>query len=240
MYILMLPKITQPTFPDKLPSTGKTIRYRTMTAREEKVLLFAKESKKPSDILDAVFQVVSACLVEGPSPEDLTIFDLEWLFIKIRAVSVDNVADVIYVDNADGKDRKFSINLNDVNVRFPEPAPEKKVDVADGMAMELRWPRAVLYTDEALIEAREADAMEKLLVSCIEKIYDRDQVYDPRESTQEEMVEWVRDLPLEAYEKAVDFIVRVPHVFYEVKYVNDNGDERTIALTSLSDFFTFA
>lgn len=236
----MLPKIVAPSFPDKLPSTGESVRYRTMTAREEKVLLMAKESKSPADVLDAVLQVVSACLVTGPGQDELTIFDLEWLFIKIRSVSVDNTAEVTYVDHGDGQERKFTIDLNKVVVRFPEPAPESKIDVGDGMVVELRWPRAELYADAELIESREAEAMERLLARCVSRVYDRDQVYDASEVPPDEMLEWVRDLPLEAYEKAVDFLVRVPHVFYEIDYVNASGDERKITLTALSDFFTFA
>lgn len=235
----MLPRTQHATFTTTLPSNGKKARYRLMTAREEKILLMAKETAEPSDILSAILQVVRNCLVDEPL-QPLSIFDLEWLFIQIRSVSVAAISDQSYIDNEDGLQYDFQIDLTKVVVKYPEPKPDQKIQVGDDIFMELRWPPAELYADARLISAPGAEAFERLLASCIDQIYDAENVYDPKSETQDEIVEWIQDLPLDAYEKAQSFLSSVPHVFYELKYTNSKGDERTITLTSLSDFFTFA
>src|SRR4051812_10287762 len=98
----MLPKITHPVFATEIPSSKKTVRFRPFTAREEKVLLIAKQSEDETDIMGAIKQVVNNCVVtEGFDVDKLTIFDLEFLFIQIRVKSVSNLAPVSYKDNAD-------------------------------------------------------------------------------------------------------------------------------------------
>jgi hypothetical protein len=233
-----LPRTTHPTFTTNLPSTGKTVRFRTMTAQEQKVLLYAKETKSPSDVLNAILQVVSACVVD----EDVTkfaIFDLEWLFIQIRIVSVSNESQVAYVDAADGKTYEFKVDLTKVEVKRPEITPEGKIEVADGIVMQLKYPSAAIYANEKIVTSDGTDAFDMLLAHCIDKVYDQDQVYDPAEDSVEDTVAWIQGLSLEAYEKAQDFLSSIPHVYYSIEYTNELGDKQEIKLTSLSDFFTF-
>jgi hypothetical protein len=234
-----LPKPKHPTFTTKLPSTGKTVRFRTMTAQEQKILLFAKESKQPSDVLNAILQVVNMCVVDGCEVDKIAIFDLEWLFIQIRIVSVSNESEVTYIDNDDEKSYDFKVDLTKVEVRFPETAAESKIEVADGIVMQLKWPTAVLYSDDKLLSSDQAEAFERLLAYCIDKVYDQDQVYDPSDDPLEDTIKWIQELSLESYEKAQEYLSRIPHVYYKIDYKNAAGDDREIVLTSLSDFFTF-
>lgn len=233
-----LPKPVHPTFTTKLPSNGKTIRYRTMTAQEQKVLLFAKESKAPNDVLNSILQVVRACVVDADVNE-MTIYDLEWMFIQIRIVSVSNESQVAFVDEEDGETYTFKVDLTKVIVKTSEEEAPNRIEVADGLVMQLKYPSAVLYSDETLVTSNEDEAFDRLLAHCIDKVYDKEQVYDPSEDPIEDTLSWIKELSLESYEKAKDFLSLVPHVFYQIDYVNKAGDKREIKLTSLSDFFTF-
>ena len=244
-----LPRTRHPTFKTKLPSSGETVTYRMMTAREEKILLIAKQGGSATDALNAVLQVVGNCVV---SPEvdvrKVTVFDLEWLFVQIRIVSVGGESEVSYEDPADDRDpdgnkplHTCKVDLTRVEVRRPDPEPERRIRVGESVVMEFRWPRAELYASGDLLAATDpAEAFEILLASCVDKVYDEEQVYDASEETLVELRDWVQDLSLEAYEKAQEFLSSVPHLHYEISYVNTKGDERKIALTSLTDFFTFA
>src|SRR4051812_20105698 len=101
---MSLPKIQHPTFNAEIPSTKKSVRFRPFTAREEKVLLIAKQSEDETDIMGAIKQVVNNCVISDAFDVDkLTIFDLESLFIKIRIMSVSNLAPVSYKDHGDEK-----------------------------------------------------------------------------------------------------------------------------------------
>jgi hypothetical protein len=135
----LLPKIEHPTFKIKIPSTEKTHSFRPFLVKEEKILLMAKESKSTSDILSAIRQIVINCSVDEKFDIDkLALFDLEYIFLKLRSISVDNVVKVAYRDNEDSKlyyfevDRKicftsettsfkmFSIDLSYVSMNLSE------------------------------------------------------------------------------------------------------------------------
>ena len=109
---MALPKITHPTSDVTIPSNKKKIRIRPLLVREEKILLMAKETKDETDILVALKQVVNNCIITpNIDINDFTIFDLEYLFIKIRCFSIGNITNVAYVDNEDEKTYNFSVHI---------------------------------------------------------------------------------------------------------------------------------
>jgi len=118
---MALPKITHPMFDVIIPSTKTKIKIRPMLVKEEKILLMAKNGEEETEILAAVNQVVNNCIItDGIDVDKLALFDVEYLFVKIRAVSVSNVSKVSYKDNEDEKIYDFEVDLNNVEVKFPE------------------------------------------------------------------------------------------------------------------------
>lgn len=237
---MTLPKIQHPTFSTEIPSTKKSIRYRPFTAREEKILLMAKQSGEEADVMAAIKQVVGNCvLTEGFDIDKLTVFDLEHLFIKVRIISVSNMVSVSYRDNGDNKIYNFDVDLEKVQMVWPSTEPPSIV-LGDNMSMTLRWPTAELYTDAQLVNANGPDAMERLVAKCISKIFAGDQTYDPSTYKTEEVVEFIEDIPTSAWEEVRKFFDNMPHLLYVIEYKNSNGDDRRIELSALTDFFQFA
>ena len=117
---MALPKINQPTFDLIIPSTKKRLKVRPMTVKEEKLLLIAKSSTESRDHIEAIRQVVNNCIVGSENVDMMCLFDLEYLFLKIRANSVSNIAKAAYKDHGDGKIYQFDIDLNTLEVKFPE------------------------------------------------------------------------------------------------------------------------
>ena len=114
---MSLPKLSYPIFELTLPSTKQTIRYRPFLVKEEKILLTAQASGEPKDILLALRQVINNCvLTEGIDIEQLTTFDLEYLFIKIRAKSVNNVIKLAYKDLDDEKRYEVEVDLSLIHI----------------------------------------------------------------------------------------------------------------------------
>ena len=135
-----LPKIKHPIYEFKVPSMGTKESFRPFLVKEEKVLLMAKSSEDPSDAMRAVKQIVNNCAIsESFDVDKLTIFDLEYLFLQLRAVSVSNIVKVSYRDNEDGKVYDFGIDLKEVDVEFPEGI-EKVIRVTDDMGIVMKWP----------------------------------------------------------------------------------------------------
>jgi hypothetical protein len=266
---MSLPKIDVPTFELEIPSTKQKVKMRYMRVKEEKILLMAKEGSDPGEILNSVKQVVQNCIVEAFDPksfdlDNLAIFDIEFLFLRLRAQSVSDKAEVAYIDNDEvatameeipGGDKKydlemakaqraatytFNIDLNTVDVQFPEKL-EKNVKVNDKVGVVLRFPPASLYSDKDFMNATGENLVNMLIKKSIETVYEGDKVTEmaknPREK--QELDEWIDSLDVKVYNKLKEFFTNLPHLFYEIKYTNKNGKDRTITLTTLNDFFSF-
>ena len=113
----MIPKVKHPITTLTVPSNGKKISVRPMLVKEEKLLLMAKESKQVGEVLAAIKQVVGNCIIDKNFDIDkISIFDLEYLFLQLRAISVSNVVKVSYEDPEDNKTYDFDIDLQKIEV----------------------------------------------------------------------------------------------------------------------------
>lgn len=234
-----LPKIKHPVFEFVVPSTGKKESFRPFLVKEEKILLMAKTSEEPNEILRAVKQVVNNCALSKSFDIDrLAIFDIEYLFIQLRAISVNNVVKVSYRDNEDDEIYEFAIDLKEVKVQFPEKI-DRVIKITDRMGIQMRYPSASIFDDKDFFGSGD-DAFYELVLRCIDKIYDGEEIYDPSEYSKEEVEQFLDDCGIETFEKVQLFMTNVPKLYHKLEYKNKNGNQRIIELTSLTDFFTLA
>jgi hypothetical protein len=234
---MALPKIGYPTFELILPSTKETVKYRPFLVKEEKILLTSQASGEANDIINAVKQVINNCiLTDKINVDGLTTFDLEYLFIKIRAKSVNNVINLTYRDMEDDQKYMVEINLDEVEIK-EDPNHVTKFDIGNGYGLVMKYPRADLTNSLKFVEG-EMDAFFEVLKSSIDSVYDAESVYKLSDSTPEEVDEFIQSLDTKAFKKIQDFYSTMPKLFYEVKYTNSLGNEKVIPLTSLTDFFT--
>ena len=187
-----LPKFTSPMFDVIIPSTNKKTKIRPMLVKEEKILLIAKEAGEEGDILNSIKQIVNNCLVDDNiDVNKMSIFDLEYLFIRIRSVSVSNISTVVYIDNEDQKSYKFDVDLDKVKVIFPEKI-EKTIKLSETSGIILKYPDGSLYSDKLFSEKSETEIFEAMVLNCIEKIYDEDKIDIPSEYSLYELIEFFR------------------------------------------------
>lgn len=234
-----LPKISHPLFDVTIPSNNKTIKIRPMLVKEEKILLIAKSGGDPRDALTAVKQVVNNCILDDKINVDtLTTFDIEYLFLKIRAYSISNVSKVAYVDAEDDETYEFEVNLDDVIVKFPEDI-DKKVKVNDDITVMMKYAPAALMTDEDFTKTDINRYFDMLIAYCVDKIYEGDEEFDLKDISKEELQKYLEEeFDPVSYDKMRKFVVNMPRLHYEINYTNSKGTERKILMTSLVDFFT--
>lgn len=220
-----------------IPSTKKKIKIRPMLVREEKILLMAKTGEDANEILSAVKQVVNNCIVDSDIDIDkLALFDIEYLFVRIRSISVNNVSKVSYRDNEDNKIYDFEVDLEKVEVKFPESL-EKNFSITDKAGIIMKYPEASLYSDKTFLETPAEKILDTLILRCIDKIYDGDSMMDPKNFTEKDLVEFVDNLDVNTYDKLRKFFNALPTLYYKIEYVNENKNTRTIEMTALTDFF---
>ena len=233
---MSLPRIEHPIFKLKIPSSKREIRFRPFLVKEEKILLIAKASEQENDILLAIKQVVNNCALDDLDIDKLALFDVEFLFLKIRAQSVNNIVSVTYRDNEDSMDYDFDIDLNNVIVTFPDNH-EKTIKLSGTSGIVMKYPEASLYDDKDFLNSGE-EAFYQLVLRCIEKFYDEETVYDTKNYTVAEIADYVDNLDVKTFDKIRDFMLNQPKLNYTIDYKNKLGNQRKIELTSLTDFFT--
>ena len=235
---MTLPKISYPTYTIKVPSTKKNVKFRPFLVKEEKLLLMAKESENNADILQSIKQIVNnCCLDENFDNEKLTIFDLEYIFIKLRAFSVDNIVKVSYKDEEDGQNYEFEVDLNAVEVEFPEKN-ENNIKISDTFGILMKYPSASLYEDKDFLNL-DKDYLFELIVRCIDKIYEGDNVFEAKNYTMKELGDFLENLDSKTFVSVQNFLMNSPKLLHVMKYKNSLGNEKEIRLSSLNDFFTF-
>ena len=233
---MSLPKITYPQIMLTIPSSKKKVAFRPFLVKEEKILLMAKLSAEESDILIAIKQVVNNCALDEFDVNTISLFDLEYLFIQLRAASVNDTVQVSYRDNEDEKIYDFDIKLKDIEVNFPEKV-DNKVSITDTTGIVLKYPNSSLYEDKEFLSSGE-DSFFQLILRCVDKVYDENEVYEASQYSKKELEEYLENLDIKTFEKIQDFMVNQPKLSYVIKYKNSLGNNREIELTTLSDFFT--
>lgn len=234
-----LPVISHPVIPIKIPSVGTKFDFRPFLVKEEKILLMAKESGDPKDILKAVKQIVTNCSLSNKlNIEKLSVVDLEYIFIKLRAASVDNIVLVSYMDVDDGKPYTFEINLEDIQYVAPKDLSNNiKINATTGLVM--KPPPATLYDDDEFFK-NSNEYLFELIIRCIESIYSGDKVYNAKEFTVDQLKLFAETLSLKTFNEVQKYLENSPKLEYVIQYTNDQGTDKKIVLNSLNDFFTFA
>lgn len=234
----MLPKISYPTISITVPSTKNTYAFRPMLVKEEKLLLMAKTSENDGDILAAIRQVVNNCATDPTFNIDkIPLFALEYLFLKLRGFSIGDEIKVSYRDFEDNEVYSFVVNLKQVEVRDAGSA-DGKIAITDKSGLVMSYPSASLYADDKFLSNLDEDAFYKLVVKCIDKIYDGDAVYESKDFSEADLLEFLELMDIKSFEKIRDFMAKIPTLYYKIEYTNKMDNKRTIELTSLSDFFT--
>lgn len=234
---MSLPKMMHPTFNVTIPSTGQKIRMRPFLVREEKILLMAQTSENAKDIVLAIQQVVNNCLVDKVAIEDLTTFDIEYLFLKLRGKSVSNTIELKYTDPIDKHQYDIVVNVDDVEVQFNEEHTNK-ITITEQSGIILKYPKADLADRMGNDITTEVELLFELIKYCVDKFYDENDVYDLTDYTSEDVSEFIDSLGIETFQKIQKFMETMPKLYHEVPYTRKDGSEGKVVLQTLNDFFT--
>lgn len=235
---MALPKIDKPVFDVKVPSQNKMVKFRPFVVKEEKILLMAQQAGTEKDIILAIKQVLQNCCQDETFDVDsLATFDLEYMFLKLRSRSVNNIVEVSYRDLEDEKTYDFKIDLEEVEM-LQEGKISNKIAITDEIGVVMKYP-SVTILDGMPDDMDTAELVEYLVTKCIETIYDAENVYPIAEHTDAEVKEFIEQLDIETFNKIKEFFDNLPQMYYKIEYKNSLGNDRSVELTTLSDFFTW-
>lgn len=224
-------------FEIQVPSTKQELLFRPFVTREEKIMLTAQESGSDKDIILAIKQVIQNCAVEESfDVNSLTTFDVEYIFLKLRSRSVNNIVEVTYRDNEDDKLYEFQVDLDQVEIVYGDASPIIMVDSNIGCKM--KYP-SITIVDDAPENATPGQVIDYMIRQCIDSIFDENSVYPIADYSEEELTEWLDDLDSDTYDKIRTFFNNMPSMKYTIEYTNTLGTVQKIELNTLTDFFTW-
>ena len=236
-----LPKIATPTYSLVLPSTEKEISFRPFLVKEEKLLVLALETEDTKQITTAIKAVIKNCIqTKGIKVETLPTFDIEYLFLNIRGKSVGESLDVNIVCPDDGKTSvPVTIDLDDIKVVKTE-GHSNKVELDKTLMMELKYPSLDEFI-KSNFDFKDENAMEQsfnLIASCIDKIYNEEEVWVAADCTKKEIKEFLESMNSSQFKKIEEFFTTMPKLSHTIKVKNPNTKvESEVVLEGLASFF---
>lgn len=236
---MALPKHSYPTFELELPSSGKSIKYRPFIVKEEKILLLALESEEEAQIREAVKNLIKNCVITRIKVDELPSFDLEYLFLRIRAASVGEVVTMNVVCKDDNETQvEISIDLNTVEVYKPE-GHTNKIMLTDNMGILMKYPSMNRFIDsEFLNKDIKTEEVFEFIADSIEQVFDSEEVWDASTTSRKEMLEWVEHLTNKQFEDIQQFYETMPKLQHKFTVKNPKtGVESEYIIEGMQNFF---
>ena len=235
---MALPQVNTPTYELAVPSTDEKIKYRPFLVKEEKILLIAMEAQEQSGILNAVKDIVKSCTFDKFDVNKAPIFDIEYIFLNIRAKSVGEVSTVNLRCPDDNEIFvQTDIDLTKVDVQLTK-GHTNKIELTDEMGMIMTYPTLDSFTDSTTVI--NASNMLDVIASCVAQIYDKkgEDVYDAKDSTKQEIVDFIESLNSKQFKEIQNFFDTSPKLTHTVTIENPKTKVKSdITLTGLNDFF---
>ena len=240
---MVLPKISTPTFELELPSNGKKIKYRPFLVREEKILIMALESEDMKQISSAIVQILSDCiLTKTVKVQELSTFDIEYLFLNVRAKSVGESVEVnITCPDDEETTVQMEIDIDSIKVQ-KNPAHTDIIKLDDVLSMKLKYPSLDQFVENNFeVNENETDVDKSLsmITSCIDIIYDAEDSWNASDSSKKELDEFIEQLNTKQFKEIEKFFTTMPKLSHTVMVKNPKtGVESEVVLEGLASFFS--
>ena len=236
---MALPKLNTPTYELEVPSTDEKIKYRPFLVKEEKILMIAMESKDNAQIVNAVKDIVTACTFNTLDVANLPMFDVEYIFLQIRAKSVGEISKLKILCPDDKKTyANAEVDLTKVEVQVDDNH-SNKIELTDNMGMIMTYPTIDSFTDSG-IQTIDANNMLDVIGSCILQIYEDngEKVFQAKDQTKKELTEFIESMNTNQFKQVQAFFDTMPKLKHTIKVKNPKTKkENKVTLTGLNDFF---
>jgi hypothetical protein len=230
---MALPKLSIPTYELKLPSNGKTIKYRPFVVKERSILLLALQSENTDSILNALDDLFGACTFGVCKLKDMPIVDSEFLFINIRNKSIGEDLDLVHICECGAKN-DTQVSLDALTVEGV--AGKNDIDLGNNIFLKMKYP--TLNHSSILTESPTEDGVLEVIASCIDTIIEGDMVYKAADNTIAELKDFVLGLTQLQLDMVQEFFANIPKIVVNGKYnCKKCNKENTFKIEGLENFF---
>ena len=234
---MALPKLDTPTYELELPSTGEKVKYRPFLVKEQKNLMLASESEDETQIQNALANLISECTFGKIDPFEVPMFDIEFLFLRIRGKSVGEKIELNVLCPDDNKTRaKVTINLEDIDVHM-KANHNNEISVTDNITIFMRYPTLKDMTNVGT-DNTDVATIFNLIKSCVAEIRDEKTVHNRIDISEKEMEEFIDNLPSKVFENLGEFFNSMPKVQHPIKVTNPKTKKKgEVIIEGIQSFF---
>ena len=234
---MALPKLDTPVYELEQPSTGETIKYRPFLVKEQKTLMMASESNDDKQVKEALAGLITNCTFSKIDPYKLPLFDIEFLFLRIRGKSVGEKIDLNLLCPDDNETRvNKTINLEEIGVNM-KVGHTNEISITDKIKMVMRYPTLNDMTDIST-EANNIEDVFSMIKRCVHEIHDDEKVYNRVDVSDSELDEFIDSLTGEQFESVGGFFETMPKVQHSVEVTNPKTKKKgEVVIEGIQSFF---
>ena len=247
-----LPTIAVPEYTLTIPSTKKEVKYRPFLVKEEKILLLAMESEKTEEIINATKTIIKNCVYSDINVDEMPTFDLEYIFLQLRAKAKWEVLDLKYKCPKCESEIPMAINIDDIKVIQKNKEHTKDIKLTEELGVMMKYPTLSLQSKiaQATEKKSEIEGLFETMTACIDYIYDKETTYPSKDHTEKEMVDFLESLTDEQFQKLSKFFETSPVLKHDIELYCKNkgkvpkgekkkecGYKEKITLEGLNSFF---
>ena len=238
-----LPTIATPTYELILPSTGKKLKYRPFLVKEEKLLILALESKDQFEITNSVKDVLKECVItKGIEIDDLPTFDIEYIFLNIRAKSIGEDINVI-VKCPDDRKTEVPVTIFVDEIKVVKSKEHKKdISLDKDMTLRMKYPSLNQFIENNFdMDDRSKTTVDKtfqLVADCMDTVFTKEDAWDSNDYSPEERMQFIEQLSSRQFKEVEKFFATMPKLSHTIEVTNPNTKKKSkIVLEGLADFF---
>ena len=234
---MALPKLETSVYELEQPSTGETIKYRPFLVKEQKILMMAQESNDDKQIKEALAGLISNCTFSKVDPFKVPIFDVEFLFLRIRGKSVGEKIDLSLLCPDDNETRvNKSVNLEEINVNM-KVGHTNEIDITDNIKIIMRYPTLDDMSDMSA-DANNIEDVFSMIRRCVHEIHDGEKVYNRVDISDKELEEFIDSLTGEKFEELGGFFETMPKVQHSIEVTNPKTKKKgEVVIEGIQSFF---
>jgi hypothetical protein len=217
---MALPKMNAPLYNATIPSSKKEVKFRPFLVKEEKSLLLAQQSEDPKVMINTLKSIIENCIVDDVDVDKLATFDYEYLFTQIRAKSVGEIVELLFLcDTCDDDKAKAQVNLDisKFKVEFPE-GHDNKISLFDDVGIVMNNPTLATLDKLEKIKEGDVNSIFDVVADCMESVYTTEEVFNTKDQTKQEVIDFLENLTQEQFKKIESFFLTMPKLQQKVEY----------------------
>jgi ribosomal protein L44E len=238
---MALPMNSTPVYNLTIPSTGKVINYRPFLIKEEKALLVAQQSEDPKVMMDTLKQVIRDCVEDKQlQVNDLATFDIEYMFLQIRAKSVGEVVELnLKCDTCEDEKAFARVNIDLTKLQVEkEDGHNAKINLFNDVGVIMKYPSFDTIKKFEGLDNNNVDQMFEIVIDCIDAIYTTEEVYHSKEQTKQDLLDFLNNLTSDQFVKIQQFFETMPKLRKHIDYSCPVcGKEHHKVLEGIASFF---